>query len=213
MIWSNSFGQTYLEAKLTNEICKCLSNEKMTEINSELFNKCNSEVLDKNYNLILSAIKVYYEDTSYESSKKMGASLQKRVSVLLIDKCDKYYTYKLRERNLKLLEIKNVDRGKVQITIDSLNEIQPEFKNALYFRQKGNAFFILGNYDEAIIDFHQGSQMDSLEIRNFYMEAWSYELMGNYTKAIKLYENLSSKTGISLFQIYAAMVRRKQNRE
>ena len=212
LICSTAFGQSKLETNLSKEICSCLSNEKgLKQFSSEIFSDCFFKAARKYYSEIKTECVKLYGDTSSENARKMGKKLQDDLSVFMIDNCEIYYSLRTAKRQSELLKITSLNKDSLNKIIDSLGNITENRHDYSFFQKRASTLFRLANYDQAINDFDKAVKLDESDYSSLGMKAWAYELIGKYELAIKCYDILSKKMQVSLFSIYSAMARRKQN--
>jgi tetratricopeptide (TPR) repeat protein len=206
---STAVGQTQLEAKLSKEICSCLSNEKeVKEYKADIFSKCFFKAATNHYSEMLAECQKVYGDSSYESGKKMGKTLADKLSTLMVESCDIYYSLLKNRRESDLSKIMEANNS-ASAVIDSLNQIPEAEHGYIFFKTRAFAWFRQRNFEKSIKDFENAVKLDSSDYSTLYMRAWAYELSEQFDIAIKYYEALSKKMKVNLFDIFAAMVRRK----
>ena len=198
-------AQTDLYTKVTEEACKRFDTTKIKSF--EAFESCFQKALHSNADLLIKVVLEKYNDTSYEAGYKFGKELMEKAIVEMIFSCNSYYKV---IDSLRYEGLKNVDTTSITKLLSNMTKTSVNERNAEFFTKRGMYYFQLGKMDSASKDFDSAIQHDANALQPQFFKAWALELKGNYTEALRLYENVAKFTGDNKFLMFAAIAKRKQ---
>ena len=191
------------------EICKCLSkNDQEANLGKTLNNRYQS-CFKKSLVNYASFIDSETEGSYYQ---KLRQGDLKRVELFfefknrLIHSCDYYYNYIEKERESKYLLIKkNADSSKINRLTERI-AIRPDYYGYL---ERAKLYFALGDFEKAITDLLKAKEPLTIAGEVNIWLGWSYEMLGHYESALKIYEENKKLVRLSDIPIKREIVRRK----
>ena len=232
LVFNVGFGQNLadlipkeFEANFTKDICRCVDEkedslkedfrlEALFGCFEESFSNFHSELetfVFKN----LDTLKTSTEE-AYEMGSEYGSKILGKIQNKLVFQCDSYY------RTLEILShemAKNISKGTSTEAIDSLSHlIKNEPTNKFLLWQRGAYYIGEKDYKSAQSDFETSIAQDSTFMPAQFFLAYSFQLQGDYKKAIEQYEILDNSVDLppeisTVAKMYLAYVRRKLDEE
>lgn len=203
---------TELEKIYSKESCECVTQKgKENNLTQETLTECMTSVLAKNSKLVEQESMRQYGDTSYFSGYLLGAELNKKVMVSMVNDCDTYFHL---FDTLRYVEIKMMNKDSVQNRLIALNQIPTSDTTSIkHLIDRARTAFYLQKYTMALVDIHDVLQRDSSNVSAITIKAWIYELNKEYDAALVWYDKVISKTNSLGLKIIYEIVKRKAREE
>jgi tetratricopeptide (TPR) repeat protein len=198
-------GQSTLYENISKDFCNCFSNLHTPSIND--VENCFFKASQQNQDSLFNAIRSQYGEISQATINKFSQELLTNITVGLITDCDAYYTFCDTSRNSIYRDV-NQDSIKKAILIVSNKNSEGWDKS--FFIKRGEMYFEISNFANALKDFNNALKLDSNSILANYFKAWVLEKNRNYDAAEEICRKLMLLSSNIKYKILEAILNRKK---
>jgi len=196
-------AQSLIE-KIKENTCNCITENP--DIQIEEFLECLKFDITEFEKEIQAMIDPDSELSEYDQGVILGENIMFDLQSTLIHNCDAYYKFFIKLKEPSMVPLKDNYPLKAK---DSLNKLISKNKTAELLFERGNYYYSNNKLRKAEKNYLNCLSIDpNYVLAKFYLGSL-YEKKENYTKAIKLYQELIDETGKREFIIYMEIAKRK----
>ncbi|RKS42506.1 hypothetical protein BC962_3264 [Gillisia mitskevichiae] len=198
----NSKNQLFSEMSI--DVCNCLNDETPEmEFHENCLNDKKSEY-KKKYEDLLTKESVIGSDSIKEEWKE--EFITTILTGSMVYECDKWYNY---FKNIKNKTIGEIYKNANPKQLDSLNRLEPEFRNDNFYYDRGALNFASKHYLKAIEDISKHNEINPTN-QTYLFLAWVYEASGNLEKSLDAYDQIQSSQDSGMeIELYKSVMKRE----